>query len=105
MTRTQLNEQLRAIYLPKIVELLQAENDVCRIASNKVAIPAVDAEGNEKWITFTVSVPTDESFDGYTEAQFYQEKLQEKTERALERKAAAEMRKKNAEAKRAEKSN
>jgi len=101
MTKTQLNEQLRNYYLPKLIGMLQDENDVYRIASNKIAIPVVDEERNEKWVTFTVSVPTDETFDGFTEAQFYAEKVKAKIEREAERKAAAVAKQKEAEAKRA----
>lgn len=103
MTRTQLNEQIRAEYLPKIVDFFNKENDVCVIASNKIAIPVVDSEGNEKWVTITVSVPTDTEFDGYTEATFYSEKIKLKEVKAKERKEAAEARQRAIEQKRAQK--
>lgn len=103
MTKTQLNEKLRAEVLPQIAALFEKDNDVCRIASNKIAIPAVDAEGNEKWITITVSVPNEADFDGYNEATFYSEKIKEKAAKAEERKRAAEERQKRAEARAAAK--
>ena len=103
MTKTQLNEKLRAEVLPRLIDLFKAENDVCRVASNKIAIPAVDAEGTEKWITITVSVPNENDFDGYAEAQFYAEKLEQKAQKAAERAEAALKKQKIAEAKRAEK--
>ena len=103
MTKTQLNEQIRATYLPKLIDYFKAENDVCMIASNKIAIPVLDSEGNEKWVTFTVSVPTDDEFDGYTEAQFYNDKVKLKAQKALEREKAAAEKQKQAEARRAAK--
>ena len=103
MTRNQLNEKLRSDFLPKLTAFLSQDNDVCRIASNKIAFPVVDAEGNEKWMTVTISVPTDSEFDGYTEADFYKEKVEQKIMKAAERKAEAEERQKATEARRASK--
>lgn len=103
MTKSQLNEKIRAAYLPRIAELFAAENDVCTIASNKIAIPVLDEEGNEKWLTITVSVPTDEEFDGYTDAQVYAEKVALKDQKSKERAAAALERKAKAEARKAAK--
>ena len=103
MTKTQLNEKLRATVLPRLIAMFEADSDVCRIASNKIAIPAVDDEGTEKWITITVSVPNESEFDGYNEAQFYAEKLKAKAAKAEEKAAAAAKRQKEATAKRAEK--
>lgn len=103
MTKTQLNEKLRATVLPRLIAMFENESDVCRIASNKIAIPAVDDEGVEKWITITVSVPNENEFDGYTEAQFYAEKLQAKAAKAEARAAAALAKQKAAEAKKLEK--
>ena len=105
MTKTQLNEQLRAEIIPVLTAVFEKENDVCRIASNKIAIPAVDAEGNEKWVTITGSVPTDADFDGYNEATFYQDKMRLKAEKAAERQAVAEKRQKTAEIRKAQKAN
>lgn len=103
MTKTQLNEKLRATVLPRLIAMFEAESDVCRIASNKIAIPAVDDEGTEKWITITVSVPNENEFDGYTEAQFYAEKLEAKVAKAEERAATAAKKQKEAAEKKAKK--
>ncbi len=101
MTKTQLNEKIRAAYLPRIAKLFEDENDVCRIASNKIAIPVLDEEGTEKWLTITVSVPTDPEFDGYTDAQVYAEGVQKKAEKAALREAEALARRAKAEARKA----
>lgn len=103
MTKSQLNEKIRAAYLPRIAELFAVENDVCTIASNKIAIPVLDEEGNEKWLTITVSVPTDPEFDGYTDAEVYREKVAAREKKAQERAAAAQERQEKAAARKAAK--
>lgn len=97
-TRTALRNALKAQYLEKVMEAFASE-DVLRIKSNVVAFPVVDTEGNEDFITITVSVPTGsrddgEPWDGYAEAEAYQMKEKEKKEKAEAKKAEAEKRKK-----------
>ena len=93
MTPTKLNEALRNEYLRIIISYLeQADYEILRTGSNEIALPCVDQEGNEKYITITVKVPTGsrddgESYDGYAVAQAYEMKCAEKAEKA---KAAAE---------------
>lgn len=89
MNRQILNAQLREKYLSEIRNALAAE-DLQLIASNKVAFPVVDSEGNDKWIVLTVTVPTDEEFDGYNDAVVYKEKVALKAEKAERAKALKE---------------
>lgn len=91
MTKTKLNEMLRANYVSKLKELF-AEEDLQVVASNKLSFPVVDADGNDKWVVLTVTVPNDDEYDGYTDAEFYKERLAEKEAKAKE-KAAAKARK------------
>lgn len=96
MTKTQLNAKIREDYIDLLTRLLNPcaevdsfelsnDEDICLIASNKIALPVVDAEGNEKWVTLTVSVPTDDEFDGYTERDFYAAKVKADKEKAEEK--------------------
>lgn len=94
-------EILKENYLCAIVNLFTENGDeVLRFESNKVAIPVVGCEGNEDFITITVSVPTGankgtEPFDGYAMAEDYQMRI-----KAKEEKAKADKEKKEKKAKR-----
>lgn len=86
---------IRNSYLSKIIVLLKdAGEDVGYIASNKINLPVVDEEGNEEWVTVTVSVPLGEGrgkepYDGYGERESYDLKEKEKAEKAAAKAAKA----------------
>ena len=97
------NDALRAQYLDLITALLTgAEEEVLRVKSNEIAIPCVDAEGNDSYVVITVKVPTGsrdgEPYDGYGEAQSYALSVKQKAEKA---KADAEKKAKKIERDRA----
>lgn len=79
----------------------QQDNEVLIIGSNKFAIPYLDEDRNEKWLTVTFTVPKGsrdgDEFDGYGLRDEYEMKLKEKAEKA--KKAAEEKAKKIAKAK------
>lgn len=80
-------EMLRNEHLYKIIDYLNDDNDVLRVKSNEIAIPVVGCEGNEDFIVITVKVPTGankglDPYDGYAEAESYELKLKEKSEKA-----------------------
>ena len=84
-------EMLREEYLGKIYDYFKVtENDeVLQVKSNEIAIPVVGCEGNEDFIVITVKVPTGankgmEPYDGYSEAEDYQMKLDEKARKKAE---------------------
>jgi hypothetical protein len=69
-----LNDELRKVFLDKVQAILtESGEEVLVVASNKVAIPCLDSEDNEKWIVLTVTVPSGErggdGYDGYDEAE------------------------------------
>lgn len=112
MSKKATNDALRLDYVSKLMEMLQAaDEEVLRVGSNEIAIPVVDAEGEDNYVVFTVKVPLGsrdgEAYDAYGLAQEYEMKLVEKAEKkakadeAKARKMArdAEMRKQKAEAK------
>ena len=81
-------EMLRAKYVDMLFELLTYNNEeVLRVKSNEIAFPVVGCEDNEDWVVVTVKVPTGankgmEPYDGYSEAESYELKLKEKSEKA-----------------------
>ena len=91
VTRKSLREQVKALYLTKVREGLEKDGDeVLLVGSNKLAIPVVDAEGNEDFITITISIPTgsrddNEPYDGYGQAESYKLKLEENRHKAEEK--------------------
>jgi hypothetical protein len=112
MSKKATNDALRNQYVEKLMEVLSGmDEDVLRVGSNELAIPVVDAEGEDSYVVFTVKVPTGsrdgDAYDAYGLAQEYEMKTKEKAEKA--KKAAAEkarkiakdeaMRKQKAEAK------
>ena len=97
-TRTALRNALKAKYLEQVATAFASE-DVLRIKSNAIAFPVVDSEGNEDFITITVSVPTGsrddgEPWDGYAEAEAFAMKEKEKAEKAKAKRKEAEKKKK-----------
>ena len=90
------NDALRAQYLDLITALLTgAEEEVLRVKSNEIAIPCVDADGEDNFVVITVKVPTGsrdgDPYDGYGEAQSYELSCKQKAEKAkvdAEKKAA-----------------
>lgn len=84
-------DKLRQEYMQVIMKALEdAGEEILRTGSNEIAIPCVDAEGNDQFCVFTVKIPTGsrdgEAYDGYGEAEDYAKKQTDKAEKA---KAAA----------------
>lgn len=92
MTKKQINDALRQEYVEKIIEDLSAAGEeVLRVGSNVIAIPVVDAAGEDSYVEFTIKVPTGsrdgDIYDGYSLAQDYKMKCEE---RAVKAKKTAE---------------
>lgn len=88
VSRKQLREQVKAAYVEKFSEFLNVEGEeVLRVGSNEIAFPVTDSEGNEDFIVVVVKIPTGankgtEPYDGYSMAEDYRIKLEEKAEKA-----------------------
>lgn len=87
MSKKATNDALRAMYIDNLVEVLTAAGeDVLRVGSNEIAIPVVDAEGEDNYVVFVVKVPTGsrdgDAYDAYGLAQEYEMKQAEKKEKA-----------------------
>ena len=94
-SKTAIRNGMRARYIKKISEFLASEGEeVLVVGSNTIAIPTVDENGDELFVTFTTKIPTGthdgEEYDGYYEAESYKAECEEKAKK----KAAAEQKKK-----------
>ena len=88
-TTKSLNDALRALYMERVHTCLSQEDEVLVVGANELAVPVVDADGNEKWIVLTVKVPTGsrdgDAYDGYAMAEDYRMRQAAKSEKAAER--------------------
>ena len=101
-----LNEEIKVRFLEGVSEhLTNVGEEVLRVGSNEIALPVVDEDGNEKWLVLTFKVPTGsrdgDAYDGYSMAQDYQMKCEDKERKAKEKaeKAAKDKAKREAKAK------
>lgn len=99
-SKTVLDNAIREKYIGMVKDFLSgAGEEVLITGSNEIALPCVDAEGNEKFIVLTFKVPTGtrggESYNGYYEANDYAVHLALKEQKA---KAAAEKKARKIEA-------
>lgn len=99
MTKAQLETAIRNDFLTAISDFISEsrETDVLPVSASELAIPCLDAEGNEKWVLIKVSIPRGtrngeggyDPYDGYSVAEDYQIEQADKAEK----KAAAEAKK------------
>lgn len=102
-TVKELNEEIKVRFLDGVSEHLEnAGEEVLRVGSNEIALPVVDADGNEKWLVLTFKVPTGsrdgDAYDGYSMAEDYQMKQAEKKAKAEAKAKEAEKKKAKAKA-------
>lgn len=84
-----LNDAIRKKFLEKICFWFEDYGEeVLVTGSGEIAIPCVDDEGNEKWVQVVVKVPSGsrdgEAYDGYSMAEDFQMKQEEKRIKAEE---------------------
>ena len=92
MTKAQLENALRNIYLSLISQTIskEMETDALPVSASELAIPCLDDEGNEKFVLIKVSVPRGtrngqggyDPYDGYDASEAY---LLEQESKAQER--------------------
>ena len=108
MSTKTVTDELRATYTKDIIEFLREKYDVdvCQTAAGTVMIPAVDSQGEDRWVKFSIIIPkeaTEENgTDGYTLATDYKMKLETKAARKAEKEAESEKRKQKTAAKKVE---
>ena len=91
-SKTVLDSAIREKFMSAVKDFLEKSGEeVLVTGSNKITMPCVDAEGNEKFIELTFKVPTGsrggDPYNGYEEAEDYAAHVKAKEEKA---KAAAE---------------
>lgn len=98
MSKKATNDALRLQYTTTIMQLLEAAGEqVLRVGSNEIAIPVIDGEGEDSYVTFTIKVPTGsrdgDIYDGFAMAQDYAMRMEQKEAKAAEaeRKKAAKI--------------
>ena len=88
-TTKSLNDALRAQYMERVHNCLSVEDEVLVVGANELAVPVVDADGNEKWVVLTVKVPTGsrdgDAYDGYAMAEDYRMRQADKAAKQAER--------------------
>lgn len=94
LTRKQLDEEIKVRFLQSVTEYLEnCEEEVLRVGSNEIALPVLDSNNEERWLVLTFKVPTGsrdgDAYDGYSMAEDYQIKLQEKAAKQAEKEAKA----------------
>lgn len=99
-SKTVLDNAIREKFMGAVKEFLEKSGEEVLITgSNEIALPCVDAEGNEKFIVLTFKIPTGtrggEPYNGYDEASDYAAHCELKAEKA---KAAAEKKARKIEA-------
>ena len=113
MTKAQMETAIRNDFLALIAQAITdtKETDALPVSASEIAVPCLDADGNETWALIKVSIPRGTRngeggytpYDGYAAAEDYQIDLQERADK----KAAAEAKKQakiaKDQAKRAEK--
>lgn len=101
MTKAQLENKLREHYLDLIRDMIskEIETDALTVSASELAIPCLDAEGNEKFVLIKVSIPRGtrngqggyDPYDGYAVAEDYaidcEEKAQKKADAEAKKKA------------------
>lgn len=91
-TKKELKDNLRLKYMEAVKDALtQMGEDVLMVASNKMALPVVDEDGNEYFVELTVKIPNGSRdgtpYDGYELAEEYEGKQRMKAEKLAEKKA------------------
>ena len=103
MSKAELETAIRNDLLAAITEVLskKLDTDVMPVSASELAIPVLDAEGNEKFALVKVSIPRGtrngnggyDAYDGYRVADDYKAELEEKKAKKIasaQRKADAE---------------
>ena len=91
VSRKVLRGEIKNEYVKILTETLTDKGEeVLRVGSNKIALPVVDREGNEDFVTITISIPTgppadNEPYDAYSIAESYRMKLEANAIKAKEK--------------------
>lgn len=83
-----LDNKVKEKYIEMFSAFLAEKEEILRTASNEIAFPIVDSEGNEKFLVVKFSIPSGsrdgDAYDGYAVAEDYSRKQAEKIAKAAE---------------------
>jgi len=110
MSKASLETAIRNDILAAFINFLSEhyETDVMPVSASELAMPVVDAEGNEKFALIKVSIPRGsrngdggyDAYDGYAAAEDWKLVLADKADKEAKRKEKAERAEKEKERKR-----
>ena len=113
MSKAQMETLIRNDFLSLIAKAIEAEKetDALPVSANEIAVPCLDAEGNEAWAVIKVSIPRGtrngeggyNPYDGYTAAEDYKFTCEGKAEKKARAEAIKQAKIAADEKKRAEK--
>lgn len=113
MTKAQMETMIRNDFLALIAQAITdtKETDALPVSASEIAVPCLDANGNETWALIKVSIPRGtrngqggyDPYDGYAAAEDYQIDLQEKADKKATAEAKKQAKIAKDQAKRAEK--
>ncbi len=113
MGKASLETAIREEYLSTVAAFLEQkmDADVLRVSTNELAMPVVDAEGNERFVVIKISTPRGTRngsgsytpYDGYALAEDYRLDCEEKDAKKAARRAEAEAEEKRKAQKREDK--
>ena len=91
-SKKQLHEEIRGRFMKTVADFLTANDEVVlQVGSQEIALPCVDSEGNDEYLVITFKVPTGsrdgDAYDGYSMAEFYKSKREERARNAQEAEA------------------
>lgn len=93
MSATQLANEIKGRYADLVLKgLVENGEHIYQVGSAEYAIPTLDANGDDAWVTVKLVVPkgdrSGEPYNGYADADAYAAKQAEKAEKAEKAKAA-----------------
>lgn len=113
MTKAQMETAIRNEFLALITQAIgdQKETDALPVSASEIAVPCLDADGNETWALIKVSIPRGTRngeggytpYDGYFLAEQYAQDLKDKAATKARREAEKQAKIARDEKKRAEK--
>lgn len=107
-SKASLETVIRNEVLQTIIDAISPASDILPVSASELAVPVVDAEGNEKFALIKVSIPRGERdgnggyvpYDGYAANEEWKAVLADRANKAAARKEKAERAAKEKERKR-----
>ena len=96
-SKAQLENKLRISFMERVMEMVsnEYETDALTVSASEIAVPVLDAEGNEKFVLVKISIPRGQRdgeggyipYDGYEAHEAYIEEQASKAQEKAVKKA------------------